>query len=361
MWAYRRNAWGTVVVLAAAAVFVAIIIGRSLQWCPPFCTPTPVPGTPGANVTPAPTGPVDLYMFSSDTKEDWLNALRDSFNASQPHTSSGRPIVVRVEHGNSGKSKDQIANGVITPTVWSPGDQTWVYALIAEWKLLHPGEAIIPDPCQRTVYAPVGIVMFRPMAEAMGWPDKPIGWEDLLELMADPQGWGRYGHPEWGEFKFGHTDPRESNSGQLLLAALAYSISGTTSNLTLQQIKDARFVEAMRTLELHTYHYGNKSRDNIQRMVQQGPGFLHATNGSEAETLRANHGEYGQALYPLAFIYLSGGTFWAEHPYCILQAPWVGPDEREAAQIFEAYLHERPQQELAVDNYLRPDDPSVPR
>lgn len=43
------------------------------------------------------------------------------------------------------------------------------------------------------------------MAQALGWPDQPIGWETMVELAADPQGWLRYGRPEWGQFRFGHT------------------------------------------------------------------------------------------------------------------------------------------------------------
>ena len=72
--------------------------------------------------------------------------------------------------------------------------------------------------------------MFRPMAEALGWPDKPIGWDTIVDLAADPQGWAKYGHPEWGAFKFGHTHPGKSNSGLLILTDLAYSVLGDPSS-----------------------------------------------------------------------------------------------------------------------------------
>ena len=40
--------------------------------------------------------------------------------------------------------------------------------------------------------------MWRPMAEALGWPKKPVSWEQLIELANEPKGWSSYGHPEWG-------------------------------------------------------------------------------------------------------------------------------------------------------------------
>jgi len=360
-----RSRSGTIVVVAAAVAFAGLIVwsifrDREQQ---PTLTPGAPTHTSGESGTPGSTlagQPVEVFMVSSDTKEDWLNALVADFNAKQVRTSSDRPIVVRVEHGRSGDSKDAIVDGVITPTVWSPGDQSWAMVLNEEWQDLHPGQTLIPDACQPTVYAPVGFAMWRPMAEAMGWPATPIGWDEIVALAADPQGWGRYGHPEWRQFKFGHTDPRISNSGLLLLTALAYAEWDVRGGLTVEMVKSDKVIQAMRTVELHTYHYGRQSRENVIRMIQNGPDFLHATNASEAETLRANQGKYGEAQFPLAFIFPADGAFWAEQPYCVLDADWVDPEQHEAAQLFEEYLHERPQQELAVGNYLRPTDPDVP-
>jgi len=71
--------------------------------------------------------------------------------------------------------------------------------------------------------------------------------------------------------------------------------------------------------------------------------------------------ERGDELtFPLAFIFPAGGTIWADHPYCILDnADWVTDEQAEAAQIFLDYLLAREQQELAIDNYLRPLNTSI--
>ncbi len=31
---------------------------------------------------------------------------------------------------------------------------------------------------------------------SLGWTDAPIGWDTIVELAADPDGWATYGRPE---------------------------------------------------------------------------------------------------------------------------------------------------------------------
>jgi Ca-activated chloride channel family protein len=96
-------------------------------------------------------------------------------------------------------------------------------------------------------------------------------------------------------------------------------------------------------------------------MAAKGPAYLHAVFTAEAEVLKANH-DYGDKLqFPLTFVFPAEGTFWTEQPYCILDgADWVTDVHREAATIYRDYLLAREQQEKAVDNYLRPVDPTIP-
>jgi Ca-activated chloride channel homolog len=371
--------WGTLVFIAG----IIVLAGITVPWCQmlpglPWCGSVPASAAPTATQPPEaeaptttqppeaeaptaspPSNAVEISIYSSDTKEDWLNLVTNAFNEAQIKTSAGRPIFVHVEHVDSGGSKDDILDGNIQPVVWSPGEQSWVNSLNQTWTD-RTGRPLIPEACSATVYAPVGFAMFRPMAEAMGWPDQPIGWDEIVALAADPEGWGRYDHPEWGAFKFGHTHPAHSNSGLLLLVALAHSVLDTTGGLTVEQVKSPAFVEALRTVEQHIAHYGRRSRENTFRMVQNGQAFLHATNTSEAEALRTNSGVYGEPVHPLAFIIPADGTFWADHPYCILDGDWVSDEQAEAARLYRDYLLAPAQQALAPANYLRPVDPSIP-
>src|SRR3546814_2992528 len=76
---------------------------------------------------------------------------------------------------------------------------------------------------------PLVIAMPRPMAEALGWPDEPLGFADILALGKDQAGWGAYDHPEWGAFRLGKTNPNFSTSGLSALVAQAYAAHGKTS------------------------------------------------------------------------------------------------------------------------------------
>jgi Ca-activated chloride channel family protein len=164
---------------------------------------------------------------------------------------------------------NDILDGNSQPTVWSPGDQSWVDQINQTWQE-HPGRPpLISETCAPTVYDPIGFAMWRPMAEAMGWPDQAIGWDSLVALAADPQGWAAYGHPEWGQFKFGHTLPGSSNSGLLILTALAYDKLGLTRGLTPDLVKSEAVISAMREVERHTIVYGEKSEDLLALMARR--------------------------------------------------------------------------------------------
>jgi Ca-activated chloride channel family protein len=144
-----------------------------------------------------------------------------------------------------------------------------------------------------------------------------------------------------------------------MLTALAYSTIGTTSNLTTDQVYSKEVVEAFTRVELDTYHYGIQNQTLMAVMTLRGPTYLHAITSSEAETLKANAEKGEEMRFPLVFIYPAEGTFWSEHPYCILDTDWVSDEQKEAAQIFEDYLLDPVQQMLAIDNYLHPRDPNI--
>jgi Ca-activated chloride channel family protein len=353
----NRRSWGIVVVVIAAVVFICIV-GAALFAAGLFGT-NKIGGGDATGTAPAPAGAVEITFYTSNTKEDWINAVTENFNTAQIKTKSGKPVFVRVTHVTSGGSQGDILSGKIQPVAWSPGDQSWVDGANQVWQDRN-GRPLVSEECQPTVYAPIGFGMWRPMAEALGWPDKPISWDTIVSLAADPQGWASVGHPEWGEFKFGHTHPDYSNVGLLIMTALAYDTLGQTSGLTPEQVKSDAVVEAFRNVELHTYHYGVQTRDLISIMARRGPSYLHATTSSEAEILKANVDNAAQLRFPLVFIFPAKGTFWTEQPYCILDADWVTDEQREAAVLYRDYVLSPEQQALAVENYLRPIDVSIP-
>ena len=306
-----------------------------------------------------PKDSIVVDIASSNTKQNWMNVLVEQFNAEGHTISSGETVFVRVTHVTSGGSQRDILDGVIQPQVWSPGDGSWVAGANEVWRD-RAGRPLVSKDCPTSVLAPSGFAMWRPMAEALGWPDAPISWDDLVDLSANPEGWASLGHPEWGQFKFGHTHPAYSNVGLQMMTALAFSTLGTANGLTADQVYSDDVVDAFHRVELNTYHYGIQNQTLMAVMANRGPTYLHAITSSEAETLKTN-AEYGDQLrFPLVFIFPAEGTFWSEHPYCILETDWVSEEQTEAAESFRDYLLDPKQQALAIDNYLRPRISSIP-
>ena len=325
--------------------------------CEPPATPT-IPSTGTIETQPGEAGDVLVTISSSDTKRNWLNAVIADFNEEKQTTASGQLIQVSAEHVRSGPSKNAILDGTSQPVVWSPGDASWVEQINAAWEADY-NKQINSQQCRPTVNAPVGFAMWRPMAEALGWPEKPIGWDTLVALAADPEGWATYGPPGWGQFSFGHTHPSYSNTGLLSLTSFVYGSLGNPESLSAAQVYEAE--EAMQALEQVTSKYGTSSTALLELMRKEGPSYLHAAAVPEANVARYNVEHSEELYFPLAFVIPAGGTIWANHPYCILDnAEWVSPEEAEAAALFRDYLLHPDRQKLAIDHYIRPADTSIP-
>jgi Ca-activated chloride channel family protein len=309
--------------------------------------------------------PLVLRVVYGSEKKTWLEEQVKAFTASGPTTASGRPIRVEAKAMGSGESVQAIARGELQPHVYSPASSAYLPLLDRAW-LGTPGrtKGLVTggDPL---VLSPVVIAMWKPMAEALGWPAKSIGWSDLLSVHASRKGWEAFGRPEWGAFKLGHTHPEFSNSGLLSVLAEAYAGAGKTRGLTVKDLdaKSTRgFVEKV---ESAIVHYGQSTGFFAEKMRERGPAYLSAAILYEnlvIESYRPGGAAAAASAqpFPLVAIYPREGTFWSDHPYAILDAPWVGADERDAAQQLQAFLRARPAQERALALGFRPADPSIP-
>lgn len=317
-----------------------------------------LPSLPGLSGTSGP--PVQITVASSVTKAAWLKSAVEAFDASGATTSDGRPIEVSTFSVLSGESMEQIADQTLKPTVWSPGETTWVDQLNERWGRAQ-AKPVTSAPCEPTVLTPVGLAMWRPMAEALGWPDKPVAMKQLIALANDPAGWATYGHPEWGRLKLGHTHPQYSSAGLLFLAKVIYAITGKTEGITPDDVFSAQVEEGLRTLAENTSKYGMVTTDLLNSMARGGPSFLHVTSAFEEGAVRFNIERQAELRWPLAFIFPQEGTFWSDHPYCILDgAPWVDAEQAEAAKLFLDFLKGDAMQAAAGTFNIRPLSPDVP-
>lgn len=338
---------GAAVVIAVAAVLVLTMSSGDND-----ATST----SAAADATTAvPQDAVVVEFHSSNTKERWIDEIVADFNAGLHQTPDGKPIVVVVEHVTSGGSYQAIMDGEIMPVIWSPGSGIWVDKANQSWRDRN-GRPLIPnsDDCPATLHIPLVIGMWQPMAEALGWPDAPIGWGDLADLATDPEGWAIHGHPEWGRFKYGHAHPDYSNSAMLSVIAEVYAAAGKTAELTIEDITSEPVRERVSAVEQAIVHYGKWDKWILDKMVERGPEYLHATPTYENNVVLYNL-EYADELrFPLVSIYPREGTFWVTNPACVLNADWVSDEQEEAAEVFIAYMTAPEQQERMIEWALRP-------
>jgi Ca-activated chloride channel family protein len=304
---------------------------------------------------PAPDA-VHVSIAYGSEKKSWLDEQAAAFARSSPRTKAGRAIVVEPRAFGSGEAAQGILSGDLKPVVYSPASGAYVTLLNQDWLSVAGHTAAICPPGEPVVLSPVVIALWKPMAEALGWPKKELGWSDLLKVNANKAGWGAYGHPEWGAFKLGHTHPAFSNSGLLAVLAEAYAGAKKTRGLTAKDLtpETRKFIASV---EGTIVHYGKSTGFFASKMLERGPAYVSAAVLYENLIVESYA---SQPPTPLVAIYPVEGTFWSDHPWSVLDAPWVSAEQREAAGAFLAFLKSRPAQERAVQLGFRPSEPSVP-
>jgi Ca-activated chloride channel family protein len=304
----------------------------------------------------APRGAVELVFSYGSEKEKWITDVTTAFNQRGLKTPGGKPIFVKALPMGSGESIDNILSGRLQAHLASPASAAFIKLGNAESRA-KTGKDLIGNT-DNLVLSPVVIAMWKPMAEAIGWGKKPIGWAEILSLSRNQKGWQAYGFPQWGKFKFGHTHPEFSNSGLIALFAEAYAASGKTAGLTLADLDKPQTKQFLAGVEESVVHYGSSTGFFGRKMFSSGPEYLSAAVLYESmvvESYSQNH-----LPFPIVAIYPKEGTFWSDHPVGIIDREWVTPEHRDAARIYIQYLLARGQQEKAMQYGFRPAAVDVP-
>ena len=304
----------------------------------------------------APHGAIELVFPYGSEKEKWINDVTKAFNQGGAKTQSGKPIFVKALPMGSGETIDNILSGRLQAHLASPASAAFIKLGNAESRA-KTGKDLIGNT-DNLVLSPVVIAMWKPMAEAIGWSKKPIGWADILALSRNDKGWQAYGFPQWGKFKFGHTHPEFSNSGLIALFAEAYAASGKTAGLTLADLTKPQTKQFLAGVEESVVHYGSSTGFFGRKMFSNGPEYLSAAVLYESMVVES----YSQPnlAFPVVAIYPKEGTFWSDHPVGIVDREWVTPEHREAAKVYVQFLLARAQQEKAIQYGFRPAAVDVP-
>jgi Ca-activated chloride channel family protein len=335
-------------------------------------------GSAGSVTTSVPEDCVEVPAAVSSEKVTLLTDLADSFNATDPEV-DGTCVRVVIHRVASGKATSLLAedwpaggDAAPPPVLWSPASSAWGAVLNHRRSLAGQPEMV--GDFERIMLTPLVLAMPRPMAEAIGWPEADIGWSDVLELANSENGWADFGHPEWGPFRLGKTNPNFSTSGLSATIAIYYAGTGKVSGLTLDDVGSASVAEFVTGVEAATVHYGDTTLTFLDNMLREDLNgrpltYASAVAVEEVSVIAYNRGDPAdQGLenptppnVPLVAIYPKEGTLFSDNPAYIVDAPWVSDVQREAASLFVDFVVGDPDNQVkALDFGFRPGNPAVP-
>jgi Ca-activated chloride channel family protein len=327
-----------------ALLLLLCIVGAALAAC------GPTPGGSADGTPQAPSNALKITIAYSPEKEKWLTERISAFNATRTEA-SGQPIFVEGLNKSSGAARTEIKNGQLKVTIWTPSASTWLEVLKQEG-----GNPNVAVSNKSLVLTPVVISMWKPMAEALGWPGKQVGWRDMLDLINDPQGWGKFGHAEWGRFSWGHTDPEISTSALSTLLAEFYAAVGKQRGLTVADVQDPNSQQFIRDLGKGIKHYGYNTLVFSDNMQKFGMSYISAFPMEEITLIDFNKTKAPQV--PLVAIYPKEGTFWHDNPFIVMSS--ASSAEQQAAEQFYNFLLTPDSQRLAMEQGFRPANVDVP-
>jgi Ca-activated chloride channel family protein len=299
------------------------------------------------------SGEETARIMASPSTANLLGEFATEWSTTEPSIDDGVCARVIVESRDSAEVATALAAGwdpaaEPPPDVWIPASSAWAQRAAAS----DLAEPLLPDLRPSIARTPTVIAMPEPMAAELEWPDtrlqpdSDVRWESLLEEFADDQrGWARFGHEEWGEFRFGMSDPARDTAGLLALSAILDSDeTGDTSPQELDNV-----FRLHRLLDPAVYHDTTEQLlSELATVDAEGAGAA-LRHVSAFPALEQDVLSYNQAnpRVRLAAVYPANGNIEADHPYLVLNADWVTDGKRQVAQAFLDYVRsEQPQQVL---------------
>ena len=265
--------------------------------------------TPGPAATPDPNA---LAIAASPEMSPLLGKLAEQFNNQQKGQSGFVPVKILTL-----SPADMVSTALQPDPVFqalNPDSSIWLSKLSNEWGLAFANETAGSDafPISRQRYSlpqrfatsPVVIAMWEKVAQAMGWPDQPIGWNTLQERASQDANF-RWNHPSTAYA-----------SGLLSTLAEFYAGAGVNRGLTEDLAIQDTTLEYVKKVEGTVRFYGESESAILERLKKDGTNLLDAFVAQEQIVLRWNSENPGQrlvAVYPIE------GTLWADYPLALLE------------------------------------------
>lgn len=325
-----------------------------------------------------PPEPVIVTHWASGhtIRPNLLPRFAEQFNQLERRTSTGRPVLVRTIYQGSAEAVDELVSRITRGVPIDPKlpDPTVVTASADHWLAYAnyaSGRTVVDLTRTRSIARTwIGIATYREMAECLGWPRRQIGFDDIVALRADPQGWARYpcARAEWGQRPLiAFTDPLTSSTGRsTLFSFYAIAAGKPPEQLTEADVTDPRVVAYVKQLQRVVDHYVIGTLP-LNTQIYQGPRYGHFFFLPEDNLVSLYQGKENVRVgfeirelagtpirRPMVMLYPKEGSTAHSHSAGIVQASWVSAEQAEAAERWVDFLHEDAQQRALMEAGFRP-------
>lgn len=296
---------------------------------------------------------VEFGIAYGTEKQRWLEWAVEQFKS----TPQGKHVQVSLIPMGSLEGAHAALNGDQRIQVWSPASAVYKDTFVEDWQAKYGSSPILKE--EPIALTPMVFVMWEERYQAFKDHYGTVDFDIINRALHEPGGWQTIGnHPDWGLFKFGHTNPGESNSGILALVLAGHSYFKKTEDLTVGEVTSVGFQTWLSRLESATNSESNSTGNLMREMVLKGPSSYDALLVYESvaiDYLKNAEGRWG----PIHVIYPEYNA-WNESPYYILNASWSSEEQRKAAQTFLDFLLSEPVQRESMSHGFRPANPNVP-
>jgi len=329
-----RNCLLIAVVLFAVACTCGVLLllaGNSL-WDNFFVQPDQ---DEGAASVSWPADSAELTIAVSPGMSPALGELAEQFNRLQQRTPDDQAMQVQMLALVPEKMVEQ-SLGAPSFQALAPDSSLWLNQLEQRWAELDTGaseEFLVPIANRRVgapvryATSPIVIAAWESVARDLGWPERPIGWQQIQQQATDDPNF-KWNHPSTGYA-----------SGLLATLAEFYAGAGLTRGLTPEAATDPQTLEYVRAVEATVRFYGEGEEVIVERLAAEGRDFLDAFVTQEQVVIAWNQHQAQNAGEGLVAIYPAEGTLWADHPLALLELG--GPDETPVTdnqrRTFEAF------------------------
>lgn len=283
-----------------------------------------------------------LTIAYSPEKEALFEELVTKFNSQGFETPEGKKMLIEAIKLEPEAMIEGSIGGEFQAI--SPDSSLWLSQLDKEWMKRTGSDFPLVGETIRYAVSPIVIAMWEEVARSLGYPERAIGWRELLaKAQSDP------------EFKWSHPST-SSASGLLAVLAEFYAATGKTRGLTIEDVKSKSVLDYVGEIEKTVRYYGEGEWAVVQSLLVEGRGYLDAFVCQEQLVVYFNK----MAAPPrLVAIYPLEGSLWQDHPLALLERPELLDEQRLIFRRFSEWLLSRETQLFILSYGYRPVDLSI--